>query len=208
MSDYFIIGIAGQSGSGKSTVAKLISEHFEDKVNIIRFDDYYKDQSNIEFEERLKVNYDHPNAIDIDLLFEHIIELKNGKSILKPEYDFTLHTRSENSCEVTPKKIIVVEGLFPLLEEKIRSLLDLKIYVETDSDICFIRRLTRDTEERGRSQQSVVDQYLKTVKPMQEQFIIPTKKYADIVVLHGGKNPIVISLIIEKIKSILANENE
>ncbi len=195
MENCLIIGIAGPSAGGKTTVTKKINEIFNDEVIIIRYDDYYKDQADMSFEERCKVNYDHPNAFDTDLLIKHLNKLVKGNSVEKPTYDYTMHTRSEVVEKIEPRRIIILEGLFALLEDRIRDLLDIKIFVETDPDVCFIRRLIRDTRDRGRTQQSVIDQYLQTVKPMQEIFINPTRKYADVVVLNGGKNPVVIDMI-------------
>lgn len=202
MKDSLVIGIAGPSAGGKTTVAKKIKEEFGDQVEVISFDDYYKNLSHLEFEDRTKENFDHPNAFDTDLLVEQLNELINGNAIHKPIYDFTMHTRLDETMYLEPKPIIVLEGLFTLLNEEVRNLLDIKIFVETDPDVCFIRRLKRDIKYRGRTQESVIEQYLKTVKPMREAFIDPTKKYADIVFLHGGKNPVVIELV----KHLISNE--
>ncbi len=195
MDKCLVIGIAGPSAGGKTTVTEKILEIFNDEVIIIKYDDYYNDQSDIPFEERCKVNYDHPNAFDTELLIKHLSMLIKGNTIEKPTYDYTIHTRSNVVEKVEPRRIIILEGLFALLEERIRDLLDIKIFVETDPDVCFIRRLKRDTQDRGRTLESVIDQYLSTVKPMQEIFITPTRKFADVVVLNGGKNPVVIDMI-------------
>ncbi len=195
MKDYLIIGIAGPSAGGKTTVTEKIKETFGDDVVIIKYDNYYNDQTHLSFEERIKVNYDHPNAFDTELLLEHLQLLISGQTVKIPTYDFSSYNRSDIVNEVKPKKIIIIEGLFTLLEESIRNLLDIKIYVETDLDICFIRRLKRDIDERGRTLDSVISQYTEAVKPMHEKFINPTRKYADIVVLNGGKNPVVNNMI-------------
>ncbi len=195
MEKCLVIGIAGPSAGGKTTVTEKILEIFNDEVIIIKYDDYYKDQSEMSFDERCNVNYDHPNAFDTELLIKHLSMLIKGNTIEKPTYDYTIHTRSSVVEKVEPRRIIILEGLFALLEERIRDLLDIKIFVETDPDVCFIRRLTRDTQDRGRTLESVIDQYLSTVKPMQEIFIDPTRKFADVVVLNGGKNPVVIEMI-------------
>lgn len=202
MKNNLVIGIAGPSAGGKTTVAKKIKEEFGEQVEVISFDDYYKNSSHLEFEERAKQNFDHPNAFDTDLLIEQLEMLIKGESIDKPVYDFTIHTRLDDTVRIEPKPIIVLEGLFALLNEDVRNLLDIKIYVETDPDVCFIRRLKRDIRDRGRTQECVIEQYLSTVKPMREAFIDPTKKYADIVFLHGGKNPVVIELI----KHLISNK--
>ena len=198
--DILIIGIAGPSAGGKTTVANDIVDNFDkDIVTIISFDDYYKDQSHMEMETRYKTNYDHPNAFDIDLLLEDIKLLRKGITISKPIYDFTKHNRSFEVEQVKPTKIIVIEGLFVLLDKRIVDMLDIKLYVETDSDECFIRRLLRDIEGRGRTMDQVVDQYLKTVKPMYLEFIKPTKINADIIIPRGGGNNVAIELIVHKI---------
>lgn len=204
MDKCLVIGIAGPSAGGKTTVTQKLSEIFNDEVIIIKYDDYYKDQSELSFEERCKVNYDHPNAFDTELLIKQLSMLIKGNSIEKPIYDYTIHTRSDVTEVIEPRRIIILEGLFALLEERIRDLLDIKIFVETDPDVCFIRRLKRDTRDRGRTQESVIEQYLNTVKPMQEVFINPTRKFADVVVLHGGKNPVVIDMIKNLINGKLA----
>ena len=198
--DILIIGIAGPSAGGKTTVANDIVDNFDkDIVTIISFDDYYKDQSHMDMETRYKTNYDHPNAFDIDLLLEDIKLLRKGITISKPIYDFTKHNRSFEVEQVKPTKIIVIEGLFVLLDKRIVDMLDIKLYVETDSDECFIRRLLRDIEGRGRTMDQVVDQYLKTVKPMYLEFIKPTKINADIIIPRGGGNNVAIELIVHKI---------
>ncbi len=203
MKNCIVIGIAGPSAGGKTTVTKKIIERFGDDVVVISYDDYYKSLSHIPFEERVNLNYDHPNAFDIDLFKNHLELLIRGESIKKPVYDYKTYTRTNETVEISPKRIIVVEGVFALLDEKIRKLLDVKLYVETDPDVCFIRRLQRDTVERDRTMESVINQYLATVKPMQEIFIFPTKKHADIVILNGGLNPVVNEMINTTINSAL-----
>lgn len=199
-----IIGIAGPSAGGKTSVTNLICERIEvGHALVIRYDDYYKDQSHLTFEERVKTNYDHPNAFDTDLLIEHIKDLKGGKPIQKPIYDFTEHNRKKETEKVMPRDVIIIEGIFSLLDERLRELLDTKVYVYEDSDICFIRRLKRDTAERGRTLENVIDQYMQTVKPMQEQFIEPTKKYADVIILRGKTNSVAIEMIADNIARFL-----
>lgn len=200
-----IIGIAGGSASGKSSIAKRLKNQFDQNrsVVIIRMDDYYKDQSHKTMEERVKTNYDHPFAFDIDLLMEQLGELQNGNSIEKPVYDFVNHTRSSETEVIEPCDVIVLEGLFVLEDERIRSALDIKLFVDTDADIRFIRRLMRDVEERGRTLDSVVSQYTTTVRVMHDLFIEPSKRYADVIIPEGGKNEVAIDLLNTKISSII-----
>lgn len=200
-----VISIAGGSGSGKTTVAeKLISSFKKKQVRLIRIDDYYK-RLNMPFEERVKVNYDHPNAIDFDLLYDNINSLINGESVEKPIYDFTIHNRKDVTELIEPSQIILIEGIFALCDERIRNLSDIKIYVDTDGDIRFIRRLTRDIKERGRTVDNVVEQYLSTVKPMHDAFIEPTKKYADIIIPNDKSHNVGVNLIKLKINDFLEN---
>ncbi len=205
MKQAIIIGIAGGSASGKTSISKQLYEYFKGyhKVVIIKQDDYYKDQSHLLMEERKKTNYDHPFAFDTDLLVQHLQQLKNNQAIEKPIYDFTLHTRSSQTERVEPREVILLEGIFVLAEEKIRNMCDILVYVDTDSDIRLMRRLKRDMQERGRSLDSICQQYLETVRPMHEQFIEPSKKYAHLIVPEGGSNHIAIDILITKIKSII-----
>ncbi|MDO5122781.1 MAG: uridine kinase, partial [Erysipelotrichaceae bacterium] len=193
-----IIGIAGGSASGKTTIARRIQETFSDRksVLIIRQDDYYKDQSEKPMEERIKTNYDHPFAFDNDLLMEHLKELMNGRTISKPTYDFVNHTRSDVTEQCHPADVIVLEGLFVLEDERLREFESIKIFVDTAADIRFIRRLLRDVNERGRTVDSVVNQYVSTVRVMHEQFIEPSKRYADIIIPEGGSNQVAIDLLV------------
>lgn len=205
MTKPLIIGIAGGSASGKTSISRHIQETFADvtSVLIIRQDDYYKDQSNMPMEERVKTNYDHPDAFDNDLLVEQIHELMDGKTIEKPTYDFVHHTRSDVTETCYPCDVLILEGLFVLQDEKIRNMLDIKVFVDTDADIRFIRRLLRDVKERGRSMESVVNQYMDTVRPMHEYFIEPSKRFADIIIPEGGSNKVAIDLLNTKISSII-----
>ena len=180
-----VIGIAGKSGSGKTTLAQELVNSYNNDITIIRLDDYYKSQDHLDVVQRTLTNYDHPDAFDWDLLSNDLALLIEGKSINKPIYDYVTHTRSKEYEIITPTKVIIIEGIFVLLEEKLRNLLDVKIYVDTDSDECIIRRITRDMNERGRDLDSIIKQYLECVKPMAEQFIEPTKKYADVIIPHG-----------------------
>ena len=201
-----IIGITGGSGSGKTTIAHKIAEDFDDndRITIITQDSYYKDNTGIPMEDRMKINYDHPNAFDMPLLEEQLGMLLKRQAIEMPTYDFTAHTRSEKTVHVEPADIIILEGILVLFNEEIRDLMDIKVYVDTDDDIRFIRRLERDMKERGRSLDSVINQYLDTVKPMYHQFIEPTKRYADIIVPEGGANNVAIDMLTTKVESILS----
>lgn len=200
-----IIGIAGGSASGKTTISVKLKEAFADekKVLIIRQDDYYKDQSEKTMEERVKTNYDHPFAFDNDLLIEQIHALMNGQAIEKPTYDYVKHTRSSITEHCEPCDVLILEGLFVLYSKEIRDLLDIKIFVDTDADIRFIRRLVRDVNERGRSLESVVNQYLNTVREMHGTFVEPSKSYADLIIPEGGSNTVAIDLLITKISSVI-----
>lgn len=202
-----IIGIAGGSASGKTSIAQAIYDRFKGshRVKIIKQDDYYKDQSDKTMEERVKTNYDHPFAFDNELLVSDLKKLKNKQRIEKPTYDYTLHTRSDKTEVIEDRDVIILEGIFVLAEEKVRRQCDILIYVDTDSDIRFIRRLKRDVEERARTVDSVCTQYLETVRPMHEQFIEPSKKYAHIIIPEGGTNTVAIDLLITKINSILGD---
>ncbi|WP_172369337.1 uridine kinase [Sporosarcina jiandibaonis] len=201
-----VIGIAGGSGSGKTSVTNSIYNVFKDhSVVVIGQDYYYKDQSHLDFEERLQTNYDHPLAFDTDLLITHLKMLLNRQTIEKPIYDYTIHTRSDETVMIEPMDVIIVEGILVLEDVELRNLMDIKLYVDTDADLRIIRRITRDINERGRSIDSVVDQYLSVVRPMHNQFIEPTKKYADIIVPEGGHNKVAIDLMVTKIKTILEN---
>lgn len=198
-----IIGIAGGTGSGKSTLADNIKKEFKNNISMLSHDYYYKNNSHLPFEERVKLNYDHPEAFDTDLLIEHLQKLKNGETIKRPSYSFINHLREEETYEVVPKKVIIVEGILIFENKALRDMMDIKIFVDASADIRFIRRLLRDVEERGRTVPSVVDQYCRTVKPMHEQFVEPSKKYADIIVPQGGHNKVALNMIIEKIRSII-----
>lgn len=199
-----VIGIAGGSGSGKTSVTNSIYEVFkEHSVVVIEQDYYYKDQSHLEFEERLATNYDHPLAFDTDLLINHINELLERRPIEKPVYNYALHTRSEETIVIEPKDVIILEGILVLEDKRLRDLMDIKLFVDTDGDLRIIRRLLRDINERGRTINSVIDQYLTVVRPMHNQFIEPTKRYADVIIPEGGQNEVAIDLMVTKIKTIL-----
>ena len=198
-----IIGIAGGSGSGKTTLAQNLQKEFENDILLLSHDYYYKQHDELSFEERKELNYDHPDAFDTDLLIDHLKELKKGKSIAHPVYSFVNHNRENFTITVEPKKIIIVDGILIFENKELSQLMDIKIFVDTDSDIRFIRRLLRDVSERGRTIDSVITQYCNTVKPMHEQFVEPTKKYADVIVPRGGMNEVAIKMLIERIKAFL-----
>lgn len=199
-----VIGVTGGSGSGKTSVSRAIYNHFSGhSILMLEQDFYYKDQSYLSFEERLKTNYDHPFAFDTDLLIDHLKNLICYQSIEKPVYDYEAHTRSNQVIIQEPKEVIILEGILILEDKRLRDLMDIKVYVDTDDDIRIIRRIKRDIEERGRTLDSVIEQYLTVVKPMHNQFIEPTKKHADIIIPEGGRNQVAIDLMTTKIKSIL-----
>lgn len=200
-----IIGVTGGSGSGKTSVSRAILDHFPShSIMMLEHDSYYKNQDHLAFEERLKTNYDHPFAFDTDLLIEHLEQLRAFQTIEIPVYDYVNHTRSQAVRVQEPKEVIILEGILILEDERLRNLMDIKIYVDTDDDTRIIRRIKRDIEERGRTLDSVIEQYLNVVKPMYHQFIEPTKRYADVIVPEGGENHVAIDLINTKIKSIFA----
>ena len=199
----FIIGIAGGSGSGKSTVTRKVIEAADtEHTAVIVQDNYYLDQSDLTFEQRVRTNYDHPHAFDWPLMIAQIDDLRNGLPIKMPLYDFTSHTRSDQVERVAPAKVIVVEGLFALYDKTLRDMMSMKIYVDTDPDIRFIRRLTRDINERGRTMANVIEQYKSTVRPMHNQFIEPTKRFSDVILPHGANEPAV-DLITSKIDRLI-----
>lgn len=203
-----VIGVTGGSGSGKTSVARAIYDFFQDEsIMMIEQDYYYKNQSHLTFEERLKTNYDHPFAFDNDLLIEQMNELMNNRPVQKPVYDYANHTRSDQTIPLEPKDVIILEGILVLEDERLRNLMDIKLFVDTDADLRFIRRLTRDIKERGRSFDSVVEQYTEVVRPMHNQFIEPTKRYADVIIPIGGENKVAIDLLIAKIQTILEQKD-
>ncbi|AMB99765.1 uridine kinase [Aerococcus urinaehominis] len=204
MAEQIIIGVTGGSGSGKTSVTKQLMSHFDNlSLVYIEQDAYYKDQSDKPMSERIKTNYDHPKAFDMELLKDHVRQLMAGHAIDMPVYDYSQHTRSDQTVHLEPKEIIIIEGILVLDDPELRDLMDIKVFVETDADVRILRRIVRDMEERGRTLESVIDQYLSVVKPMHEQFIEPTKRYADIIIPEGGSNTVAIDLLQTKLSAIL-----
>ncbi|MCR5668434.1 MAG: uridine kinase [Lachnospiraceae bacterium] len=198
-----IIGIAGGTGSGKSTFTNRIKDAFPEETSIIYYDNYYKSQDDMPFEQRKLQNYDHPSAFETDLLLEHLEMLKNGETVCCPVYDYTQHTRSKEFIEIKPSPVIIIEGILVLQDARLRDQMDIKVYVDADADERILRRALRDVEERGRDLQGIVDQYLTTVKPMHYIYVEPTRAMAD-VVLNSGMNDVAFDVVSAKIRSILA----
>ena len=198
----FIIGIAGGTGSGKSTFTNRLKHIFKDQVTVLYYDNYYRAHDNLPFEERKKINYDHPDAFETDLLLEHLKMLKAGKSIECPVYDYTQHNRSDEVTVVNPSNIILLEGILVLADERLRDQMDIKIFVEADADERILRRVVRDVKERGRDIDNIVDQYLTTVKPMHYLYVEPTKMYADLVI-NSGMNDMALDVMATKINSLI-----
>ena len=207
--DTILIGIAGGTGSGKTTLAdKLVDSFGSDEVSILRHDNYYKRHDEMTYDERSKLNYDHPDAFDTELLCEHIQMLKEGKAIEMPVYDYTVHNRSNEVVVVEPAPVIVLEGILIFAEQSLCDLMDIKVFVDTDADVRILRRILRDVQERGRSLDSVISQYLNTVKPMHEEFVEPSKKRADIIIPEGGFNSVALDMLLERVRSFIASVKE
>lgn len=202
MDNIVIIGIAGGSGSGKSTFTNRVKEYFGDSVAVMYHDNYYRRQDGISFEDRVKVNYDHPDSLETDLLVEHLKQLKAGKAVDCPVYDYSQHNRSTEILHIEPSPVILVEGILLLADPRVRELLDIKVYVEADADERILRRIARDVEERGRDLHGIIDQYLTTVKPMHYLYVEPTRSMADIVI-NSGKNDVAFGLFVSKIEELL-----
>ena len=202
-----IIGVTGGSASGKTSVSQAILSMFKDEnIAMIEHDSYYKDQSQLTFEERTKTNYDHPLAFDTDYLIAQLKELQNGRAVDIPTYDYANHTRSEKTYRQEPVDVLIVEGILVIKNEKLRNLMDIKVFVDTDDDVRILRRIRRDIEERGRTLDSVITQYMDAVKPMYHQFIEPTKRYADVIIPEGVSNTVGVDILTTKIASILHGE--
>jgi uridine kinase len=200
-----LIGISGGTGSGKTTIAQTIFDRVGPaRIEWISHDSYYRDFSHLAPSERHKINFDHPNSLDTPLLVEHLDRLIEGESVLIPIYDFATHTQTPGTREIRPKKVIIVEGILVLAEPEIRRRIDIKLFVDTPADIRFLRRLRRDLEARGRSVDSVIEQYLTTVRPMHEEFVEPSKRYADLIIPEGGENAVAIDAIISRVEQLLS----
>lgn len=202
--DTMIIGIAGGTGSGKTTLTEKLKAEFGEDVSVLYHDNYYKSHSEMPYEERTRLNYDHPDAFETDLMIRDIQALRRGETVRCPVYDYTIHDRSGETVEVRPTKVIIIEGILIFENQALRDLMDIKIFVDADADVRILRRIMRDVKKRGRSLDSVVNQYLTTVKPMHQQFVEPSKRYADIVVLEGGHNLVALDMIIQRIRSHVA----
>ena len=195
MEDILVIGIAGGTGSGKTTLMNNLIQHFSGMITVLSHDNYYRRLDHLEMEQRNQVNYDHPDALETELMVEHLRQLRSGEAIDCPIYDFTVHNRSDETLHITPQKVIIVEGILIFADEALRDLMDIRIFVDTDADVRLCRRIKRDVNKRGRTLESVLQQYQTTVKPMHEKFIEPSKKYANIVVPEGGKNVVALDMI-------------
>jgi uridine kinase len=196
-----VIGIAGGTGSGKTTLTEHLRDRFGDSVSVVYHDNYYKRHDELTYEERSRLNYDHPDAYDTDLMIEHLDRLRSGLPVECPVYDYTIHNRSDKTITISPAKVILVEGILIFENAALRDRMDIKIFVDTDADVRILRRIRRDVQSRGRSLESVIDQYLTTVKPMHEQFVEPSKRNADIIVLEGGHNLVALDMIVERVRS-------
>ena len=202
MSDIMGIGIAGGTGSGKTTITRRLTAYGGD-VSVIHHDNYYKAHHDLPYEERALLNYDHPDAFDTDLLIEDLRKLRAGETVYCPVYDYSIHDRTEKTQEIRPTKVIIVEGILIYENRELCDQMDIKIYVDTDADVRILRRILRDVKERGRSLESVINQYLSTVKPMHEQFVEPSKRRADVIVPEGGHNPVALEMVIQRVRAHL-----
>ena len=203
MSNILTIGIAGGTGSGKSTITKRIVEHFGGNVSVVTHDNYYRAHDEMTYEERCKLNYDHPDAFENDLMIEHLKQLKAGNSVQCPVYDYTVHNRSKDTIAIEPAKVIIVEGILILADKQLCDEMDIRVFVDTDADVRILRRIIRDVKKRGRTLDSVVDQYLTTVKPMHEAFVEPSKKNAHVIIPEGGRNQVALDMVIGRIEKHL-----
>ena len=197
------IGIAGGTGSGKTTLTEHLAQRFGPDISVVHHDNYYKAHHDMSYEERSKLNYDHPDSFDTDMLVEAVKELKRGHSVVCPVYDYTVHDRSDKTVTVNPAKVVIVEGILIFSCKELCRQMDIKIYVDTDADVRILRRIMRDVRDRGRSLDSVVNQYLSTVKPMHEQFVEPSKRNADIIIPEGGHNLVAMEMVMERVRAHL-----
>ena len=203
MQDIMVIGIAGGTGSGKTTITRRLIQSFGEEVSVVHHDNYYKAHHDMPYEERARLNYDHPNAFDTDLMLRHIRQLKAGKSIQCPVYDYSIHDRTDKTVLIRPTRVIIVEGILIYESLELCREMDIKIYVDTDADVRILRRIVRDVRDRGRSLDSVIDQYLSTVKPMHEAFVEPSKRYADVIIPTGGQNLVALDMLVDRIRTHL-----
>ena len=204
-----VIGVCGGTGSGKTTVVQVILERVgAERIAYIQHDSYYRDQGHLPLEERARVNYDHPDSLETELLVKHVRQLLAGQAVEVPVYDFTTHTRTRRTHRVEPRRVILVEGILIFAEPELRDLMDVKIYVDTDADIRFIRRLQRDIAERGRTMESVIEQYLTTVRPMHLEFVEPSKRYADVIIPEGGFNVVALDMVVARVQGLLESGDD
>ncbi|MBP3879796.1 MAG: uridine kinase [Lachnospiraceae bacterium] len=203
MDNAIVIGIAGGTGSGKTTITRKLAEHFGSLVTVIYHDNYYKAHHQLTYEERAALNYDHPDAFENERIASDLKALREGKVIECPIYDYTIHDRSENTLTIHPSKVILVEGIMIFYPKEIRDQIDIKIFVDADADVRILRRITRDVKKRGRSLDSVINQYLNTVKPMHEAFVEPSKRFADIIIPEGGQNQVALEMVINRVQAHL-----
>ena len=203
MDKVMVIGIAGGTGSGKTTITRKLMQRFGHEVSVIYHDNYYKAHHNMPYEERAKLNYDQPDAFDTDQLIEAVRALRKGRSVVCPVYDYSIHDRSEKTVTVKPAKVVIVEGILIFENKELCSLMDIKVFVDADADVRILRRIVRDVRDRGRSLESVVNQYLSTVKPMHERYVEPSKRNADIIVPEGGHNRVALELLMERVRAHL-----
>ena len=201
--DTLTIGIAGGTGCGKTTITRRILREFGNNVTVLHHDSYYKRHDNMTYEERSRLNYDHPDAFDTGLMIEHLRALKRGERIECPVYDFTVHNRSDKVMTVAPARVLLVEGILIFADEELRNEMDIRLFVDTDADVRILRRVVRDTRDRGRTVESITNQYLTTVKPMHEQFVEPSKRFAHIIIPEGGKNQVAMEIVMERIRAYL-----
>ena len=208
MSKIMVIGIAGGTGSGKTTITRRLIERFGGDVSVIHHDNYYKAHHDMPYEERALLNYDHPDSFDTDMLIEHLKLLKEGKSIQCPVYDYSIHDRTDQTVTIRPTRVIIVEGILIYENRELCDQMDIKIFVDADADVRILRRIVRDVRDRGRSLESVINQYLNTVKPMHEQFVEPSKRRADIIIPEGGHNRVALEMVMERVRAHLNNAKE
>ena len=208
MRDVMVIGLAGGTGSGKTTITKKLMQRFGGEVSVIYHDNYYKAHHDMSYEERARLNYDHPDAFDNELFVRAVRELRAGRDVVCPVYDYAIHDRSDKTIVVKSAKVVIVEGILIYAVPELRELMDIKLYVDTDADVRILRRIRRDVRDRGRSLESVIDQYITTVKPMHEQFVEPSKRYADLIIPEGGHNQVAMRMVMARVRAHIFDEEE